>query len=557
MKKILLVALLFAAVSVHADPDFTGLWAAKLRFGPDVRGTLTITGDEAEIIGRRAAVKRDGKAISFALPNDEGRFRGWVKDERIEGHWIQSNGNTYGMMTTPVTLTRDSFGRWSGTVTPIDAGFTMFFPITRKPDGTLVTYLRNPDRNVGWFTKIDRLTVEGNHLKFWDGDKVTVEGTYDPENDVMSVPLRGGTYDFHRAKPAEEAQFYPRGKSPAPYVYRVPPRENDGWAVASAEDEQISREGMEKLVRTIIERPIVDVHSSDVHAVIVARHGKIVLEEYFHGFHRELTHDTRSAAKSLTSFLAAAANVDVTTPVYATMIGDAANIDPRKRAITLHHLLNMASGLDADDWAEPESPGNEDLMQQQDKQRDWYRFMLDLNMVRNPGELSLYSSGTANLAGGVIAKVTGTWLPDLLRDKVFTPLQFGQYGLWLQPTGEPYMGGGTRLRLRDFMKLAQVIIDGGTWHGKRIISAQWAKTLSSPETTIRDRKYGNLWWFEDYPYNDRKVRAFFAGGNGGQIVMGVPELDLVIGFNGGSYNDQSAFIPQREYVPQLILPAVR
>jgi CubicO group peptidase (beta-lactamase class C family) len=41
---------------------------------------------------------------------------------------------------------------------------------------------------------------------------------------------------------------------------------------------------------------------------------------------------------------------------------------------------------------------------------------------------------------------------------------------------------------------------------------------------------GYLWWVIEYPYRDRTVRAFFAGGNGGQIVMGVPELDLVIAF---------------------------
>ena len=52
------------------------------------------------------------------------------------------------------------------------------------------------------------------------------------------------------------------------------------------------------------------------------------------------------------------------------------------------------------------------------------------------------------------------------------------------------------------------------------------------------------------------VRAFFAGGNGGQIVMGIPELDLVIAFYGGNYNDASALNPQRVYVPQYILSAV-
>ena len=60
----------------------------------------------------------------------------------------------------------------------------------------------------------------------------------------------------------------------------------------------------------------------------------------------------------------------------------------------------------------------------------------------------------------------------------------------------------------------------------------------------------------EYPYKGRKVRAFFAGGNGGQIFMGIPALDLVIAFTGGNYSDPALFIPQRSFVPQFILPAV-
>jgi hypothetical protein len=38
--------------------------------------------------------------------------------------------------------------------------------------------------------------------------------------------------------------------------------------------------------------------------------------------------------------------------------------------------------------------------------------------------------------------------------------------------------------------------------------------------------------------------------------MGIPELDLAIGFTGGNYNDPALFIPQRSFVPEFILPAV-
>ncbi len=70
-----------------------------------------------------------------------------------------------------------------------------------------------------------------------------------------------------------------------------------------------------------------------------------------------------------------------------------------------------------------------------------------------------------------------------------------------------------------------------------------------------DRQF--LWWVTDYPYRNRTVRAFFAGGNGGQIVMGIPELDLVIAFFGGNYSDSSSLVPQRVFVPQYVLPAVK
>ena len=74
---------------------------------------------------------------------------------------------------------------------------------------------------------------------------------------------------------------------------------------------------------------------------------------------------------------------------------------------------------------------------------------------------------------------------------------------------------------------------------------------------MRGQKYGYLWNSYDYPYRGRSVRAIFAGGNGGQVFMAIPELDLVIGFTGGNYSDAATFIPQRTLVPEYILPAVR
>lgn len=60
----------------------------------------------------------------------------------------------------------------------------------------------------------------------------------------------------------------------------------------------------------------------------------------------------------------------------------------------------------------------------------------------------------------------------------------------------------------------------------------------------------------EYQYHGRTVRRVFAGGNGGQVFMAIPDLDLVIAFTGGNYAQAATSISQREYIPQYILSAI-
>jgi CubicO group peptidase (beta-lactamase class C family) len=326
----------------------------------------------------------------------------------------------------------------------------------------------------------------------------------------------------------------------------------------------LSRDSIERFIQMIIDTKMDSVSVPEIHGVLIARHGRLVLEEYFHGEHRNKPHDTRSASKSLASALIGSAiqagvPLSTSTPVYQAMNGGKfpAGLNPRKRGLTLEHLLTMSSGLDCDD-SDPESPGNEDVVSQQTEQPDWYRYILDLRNIRDPGQLAVYCSINPHLAGGVLARAARRPLPGLFHDFMAQPLGIHRYYLNLTPTGDAYMGGGARLLPRDFMKLGQLLLNGGTWQGKRILSREWSRRSTSPLYDLRNLTYGYLWWGIEYPYRDRTVRAFFAGGNGGQIVMGVPELDLVIAFYGGNYSDPPiSFIPQREYVPRFILTAVR
>jgi CubicO group peptidase (beta-lactamase class C family) len=286
-----------------------------------------------------------------------------------------------------------------------------------------------------------------------------------------------------------------------------------------------------------------------------------VVEEYFHGYHRDRPHETRSAAKSWTATLIGAAMqagipIRMDTPVYATMLGQVpADLDPRKRAMTLAHLMAMTAGFNCD--ADDTTSANEDVMDQRGV-ADWYGYTLAVPLVSAPGDKVYYCSTEPNLAGGMLARIAGEPLPELFDRLVARPLGMGTYHLVLQPSGEAYGGGGHQFLPRDFLKMAQLLANGGRWNDRQVLPPDWLRRITA---SLRDmgstQQYAYLWNSVEYPRGDGKVRAFFAGGNGGQIFMAIPDLDLVIGFTGGNYADAVMFNGQRVYVPRYLLPAVQ
>lgn len=558
--------------------QLAGLWQASRVFGPQVEGQLRIIRSGAEwtgeIAGKTAPVQVSHGGITFELPHGAGTFLGRLAEgeSRIIGHWIQPGTDEGGPYASPVVLLSAAPDDWRGPVTPLDTGMRFYLVVMVRDDGSVGAYLRNPERNIGYFQyPVDQFERDGNEVKLiasgQDGkpNRALLEGRYDPEHDRISIyfPSRGGSFDFHRVGDQEHSDFYPGGRPGTRYYYLPPPRLDDGWDTASLEEVGIDRTTITRFIQKLIDMPMDSVQTPEIHGILVARHGKLVLEEYFHGEHREKPHDTRSAGKSLAADVAGAAiqagyDLDASTPVYATMNGGVIppDLDPRKRALTLEHLLTMSSGFDCDEDDES-SPGYEDNI----KGPDIYRATLDLDMVRAPGEKAVYCSVGANLVGGVVARAAQQPSLPLFQRLIADPLDIERYYMGVTPTHDYYLGGGARLLPRDFLKFAQVHVNGGMWNGRRIYTADWSRNATSPLVRFSEEskaRYGYLWWIYDLPYRDRTVRAYFASGNGGQLSIGIAELNLAIAIYAGNYNDwETGLVALREYVPKDILPAVQ
>ena len=573
------------ACAMAADPSpstdkLVGVWGSERVFGPAVAGSLTLDGRsepwQARVAGFGVSVQHDKDQVSFSLPGKQGSFSGHLDagGKHIEGFWVQPPGvsldNAY---ATPLELVSTEKGIWQGTVRPLADRVSLYLVVSRADDGSLKAFIRNPEFNFGMH-RAYKITLAGTQLTLDDTQRKNdrLLGSYDPEQDTLSVNLQGiASFDFTRRDRDHAIGFYPVTPATDRYVYRAPPQEDDGWQTAEAVDAGLDPKPLQALVQQVLDTRTDWYTTPYIQGILVARHGKLALEEYFYGFDRERPHDSRSSGKTLTGTLMGialdhGAKFRLDTPVYSLFpeYKAFANPDPRKQRITVEDLLTMNSGYACDD-NDDDSPGNEDTIQSQDKQPDWYKYTLDLPMKYQPGDKqALYCTGGINLLGGVISNTTGMPLTEFFERYYAGPLDIRDYHLNLSPRGDAYMGGGIYLRPRDMLKLGQLYLDGGMWNGKRVLSAAWVRAATTQHSYFPasdyapGHGYGYTWHLFQATVGGKTYSEYMAQGNGGQLVMVVPELDLAAVITAGNYGNFPVWRKFfEELLPQYIIAAAK
>jgi len=550
--------------------DWAGLWVAERSFGPGLKGPVTLHKSSE---GWTARIQ--GESVPVELSTEENGKRSWTfsvlgqgyfighqtaAGEAIIGHWFQPPGTVQNYpFASPVHLTPAGSNGFTGTIRPFPQTLSLNIPLiadgNESDDGPTQysTFLRNPERNLGVFFRIESATLEGDEIQFKnaDGDlRFTGHSVVPGERFSLQLRSWSDVFDFTRRSRQEAPGFYPRRSTEPPTTMLRPAELGDGWLTASPADAGLDAELLADLIGEIVASEPTELRQSYIHSILIAHRGKLVMEEYFHGFHSDIPHDSRSAGKTIASVLLGIAIhkgvlASVDEPVYPLFGGvDAfANPDPRKDRMTARHLISMSSGLNCDD-DDYDNPGNEDTMQSQTDQPNWYKYILDLAMVREPGEAGVYCT-------------SGISLPHFFEETIAGPLDISHYHMNLSPTYDGYMGGGIRLRPRDFLKIGQLYLDGGVWKGKRIVSKDWVqKSAESHASLNRSDDYGFAWWRSIYEINGRQIETYSAAGNGGQNLFVVPELDITVMINAGNYSDGRTVVQFRDrFMQEFILPA--
>ncbi len=294
-----------------------------------------------------------------------------------------------------------------------------------------------------------------------------------------------------------------------------------GWTATTPE-----AQGMNS---TILDDMMQFIEDSDapIKGLVVTRNGYIVKEEYWMYNTEISTHHIFSCTKSFTGALIGIALkegfIDNVSQKVIDFFPDLTieNMDTRKEAITLEHLLTMTAGLDWDEWNTTYDDSN-NMYHQMLGSTDPVQFFLDLPTAYDPGTHWVYCTGGSHMLSAIIQETTNMTTREFAEEYLFEPLNMTIGGWTPDLLGINNGGSNLYVTLRTMAKLGLLYLNNGTWDGQEIIPAEYVIQSYYPHVSLEFEDYGYQWWI------DSDIGVFNARGTEGQYIHVAPEFNIVI-----------------------------
>jgi CubicO group peptidase (beta-lactamase class C family) len=356
--------------------------------------------------------------------------------------------------------------------------------------------------------------------------------------------------------------------------------QRDYWPTAGWRTAAPGEQGMDPAVLDDLDTQVPERYPQ-VRSLLVVRHGYLVYERYWHGFDAADGQELHSITKSITSALVGIALGERYLKSLDQSVGEllAAHLpkgaDPRLGTVTVRQLLTMTGGLPGDDQS---TGGDERLSTRLFRSRDWVGHILGRPLATKPGTTFAYSNASSHLLSAIVADTTGQSTLAVARARLFGPLGINTDNAFEPRAGRPPtpaqlrayqqaavawprdpqgyhfgFGGETKLPARDLAKFGYLYLNGGRWETTQVVSADYVRASTQPHTDLpwlgAGGGYGYQWWTRRVGQHD----SFVAAGFGGQRILVIPDLDLVVVL---TTDAQQQLENAEDLVDQTITPAV-
>jgi CubicO group peptidase (beta-lactamase class C family) len=295
----------------------------------------------------------------------------------------------------------------------------------------------------------------------------------------------------------------------------------NGWQASVPEQQGIDSIQLAEGVRSIQEKHIA------IDSLMIIRNGYMVLDAYYSPYDGSFPHDFASVTKSVMTTLIGIAVDQGKLQLDQKVVSffpnrSIANLDARKKNITIRDLVTMRNGMESGCFK-----GDEPTLDAMRATPDWVQAALDRKMVSSPGSHFCYDSPGMHLLSAILQETTGMTALEFAQKHLFDPLGIHDV-VWLSdPQGYTHGWGDLHIKPEDAAKLGYLWLHAGAWDGRQIVSSSWVSESIQAHSRMvgNEYGYGYGWWITSVD--------FYAMGRGGQYIHVIPSMNVIVVITAG------------------------
>ena len=325
---------------------------------------------------------------------------------------------------------------------------------------------------------------------------------------------------------------------------------------------ELGVDGGEKTAAVQLAKEIAEGKHGVYDSLLVSHKGQLLFESYYQRGRINLAHPQASAAKAYTSLALGRAiqlGYLTMTDLDKPLVSFFDDIDREKlvegaELITLKKALTMSGGLSVSEEKWEELQQNPDAIQRQ----DFIQALLEHSgPITAESQTFFYGNHNPPMVMAVIDAVAPGTAQEFIKTEVLDKLNITNY-LWSDHvSGLPEAGWRVSLTSRDMLKLGSVVLNEGKWNGEQLVPTEYLAKATTPlakptaEWIPDSYRYGYFWYQIPLTVGGNSYDVSFAWGGGGQRVIVIEDLDLIVVTTGHDGDDDTAIIAR---IAEHILP---
>jgi CubicO group peptidase (beta-lactamase class C family) len=289
-----------------------------------------------------------------------------------------------------------------------------------------------------------------------------------------------------------------------------------GWRNSTPEEQGFNSAQMAAGLQSMLD------DGAEVDSLLVIRNGYVVLDAHFAPYDGTFPHDLASVTKSVITTLIGIAvdqgKLDLDQPVVSFFPDRTiANLDQRKKDLTVRHMVSMRNGMESLCYE-----GDEPTINAMRAAPDWVQAALDRPMVAGPGTKFCYDSPGMHLLSAILQKAVGMTAQEYAQQNLFRPLGIQEVIWESDPQGITRGWGDLHLLPEDLAKIGFLWLHRGCWDGQQVVSEAWVLDSVSLHSSFiePDFGYGYGWWISNGDYQ--------ASGRGGQRARVIASKNAIV-----------------------------